>query len=120
MKNMDLKTLVLVSITALALVGCGSKAKVLGKTPKEKLSTVLAINAGDAPQNLSLEGAIIEKCPQAGCWFRLDDGTGVIKVDTKAAGFVVTEIPLNTKVKVAGKISRQGDETQVAATGLSY
>ena len=105
---------------ALVAAGCGTKGKVLGKTPREKPSTILAINAGDAPANLSLEGSIIEKCPQAGCWFRLEDGTGVIKVDTKAAGFVVTEVPLNTKVKVAGKIQRIGEETQLQATGLSY
>lgn len=102
------------------LVGCGNKGTVLGKAPREKTSTILAINAGDAPAKLSLEGTIVEKCPQAGCWFRLEDGTGVIKVDTKVAGFVVTEIPLNTKVKVAGKVQVVGEEAQLQATGLSY
>jgi uncharacterized protein YdeI (BOF family) len=99
---------------------CGNKGKVLGKAPKEPLSTVLAIHAGDAPANLSLEGTMIEKCPQAGCWFRLKDDTGVIKVDTKAAGFVVTEVPLNSKVKIAGKVANAGGEPQVLATGLVY
>ena len=117
---MRCEVLILLICGALLGVGCGNKSKVLGKAPREKTSTVLAINSGDAPVKLSLEGAIMEKCPQAGCWFRLEDGTGEIKVDTKAAGFVVTEIPLNTKVKVAGKLQRVGEETQLQATGLSY
>src|SRR5688500_747877 len=104
----------------LFFVGCGSKGKVLGKAPKEKTYSILAINAGDAPSKLSLEGAMIEKCPQAGCWFRIEDGTGVIKVDTKAAGFVVTDIPLNTRVKVAGKVQQVGPQAELQATGLSY
>ena len=120
MRNLTLSALLCGTLLALAAVGCGSKSKVLGKAPSNKPSTVLAIHSGDAPVNLALEGSIIEKCPQAGCWFRLEDGTGVIKVDTKAAGFVVTEVPLNTKVKVAGTIQRVGEETQLQATGLSY
>ena len=113
---------VLVAVLSVTLlgIGCSPKGKVLGKAPKENTSSVLAINAGDAPATLSLEGTMIEKCPQAGCWFRLEDGTGVIKVDTKSAGFVVTSVPLNTKVKVAGKIHRVGEEAQLEATGLSY
>ena len=112
-------TIVLLSGTLL-IAGCGRKGKVLGKAPKEKTYSILAINAGDAPSKLSLEGTIIEKCPQAGCWFRIEDGTGVIKVDTKAAGFVVTDIPLNTKVKVSGKVQQVGPQPELQATGLSY
>jgi uncharacterized protein YdeI (BOF family) len=110
----------IVLVLALCAGGCGPKARVLGKLAKERSSTILAINAGDAPHRLTLEGTMIEKCPQAGCWFRLDDGTGVIKVDTKDAGFVVTQVPLNTKVKVAGLIQQEGDEVQLRATGLTY
>ena len=105
---------------ALIGAGCGSKGRVLGKMSSDKLSSVLAINAGDAPRQLALQGIMVDKCPQAGCWFHLDDGTGVIKVDTKSAGFVVTEIPLNTKVKVAGLLQQDGDEVRLQATGLTY
>ena len=60
---------------------------------------------------------MIEKCPTAGCWFMLRDQSGVVRVDTKAAGFVVSDIPLNTKVTVAGKVKSTA-ERQIAATGL--
>src|SRR5437868_4264688 len=107
----------LLLVLAFSAAGCGSKERALGKISSEKLSTILAINAGDAPHQLAVQGTMIDKCPQAGCWFHLDDGTGVIKVDTKSAGFVVTDIPLNTKVKVAGLLQQDGDEVELRATG---
>ena len=116
-------TLFLVALVAGAVVGCGQKGKVLGQLSKAPIANILAINAGTAPQRVTLAGTMIEKCPQAGCWFRLDDGTGVIKVDTKTAGFVVSSIPLNTKVMVSGKLvaeSGEGSEQQLEATGLTY
>ena len=108
------------AVLILGTSGCGHKGKVLGKAPQDPHTTVLAIHAGDAPARLSLEGTMIERCPQAGCWFRIDDGTGVIKVDTKNAGFVVTSVPLNAKVKVAGKLHHLEDDVQIDATGLTY
>jgi uncharacterized protein YdeI (BOF family) len=108
------------ALLATLVSGCNSKQKILGKAPKAPVATILAINAGDAPSTVSIEGTMVEKCPQAGCWFKISDGTGVIKVDTKAAGFVVTQVPLNAKVKVAGKIETVEEEAQLRATGLSY
>ena len=63
---------------------------------------------------------MIEKCPIAGCWFRLRDQTGVIKVDTKSAGFVVVDVPLERQVTVAGKVVADGDDVMVEATGIRY
>ena len=63
---------------------------------------------------------MVEKCPIAGCWLRVRDSTGIIKVDTKAAGFVVVSVPLDSNVTVMGKVTTDGDEVVVAATGLRY
>jgi uncharacterized protein YdeI (BOF family) len=63
---------------------------------------------------------MVEKCPVAGCWFRLRDHTGTIKVDTKSAGFVVVDVPLEQKMTVAGTVTSDGDEVVLAATGVSY
>src|SRR5262245_27289733 len=104
-----------------ALVGCGhADGKVKGVAPKGELRTVLAVRAGDTPQTVTLHGKIIEKCPVAGCWFRLQDDTGVIKVDTKTARFVVTDIPLQTTVTVSGKLAQEENEPVLQATGLRY
>jgi uncharacterized protein YdeI (BOF family) len=93
---------------------------VLGKAPTGEPRTVLAIRAGDTPPQVTLSGVMVEKCPTAGCWLRLKDSTGIIKVDTKAAGFVVVDVPIQTKITVMGKVVTEGDEVIVAAIGLRY
>jgi uncharacterized protein YdeI (BOF family) len=105
----------------IVLAGCGKpKGTVKGTPPKGEPRSVLAVLAGDTPATVTIQGTLLEKCPVAGCWFRLLDGTSVIKVDTKTAGFVVTEIPLETKITVSGRITQEGDETVLNATGLRY
>ena len=108
-------------ICLLLLSGCGQpKGTVLGKAPSGQPQTVLAVRAGTAPAKFILTGVMIEKCPTAGCWFRLRDSTGVIKVDTKSAGFVVVNVPLETKITVAGKVVAEGNDVQIEATGICY
>ena len=65
-----------------------------------------------------LRGEMIEKCPVAGCWFKLRDSSGVVRVDTKTAGFVVSDVPLHTRVTVQGKIVPGA--RQFAASGIRY
>lgn len=105
----------------LLVAGCHQpEGTVLGKPPKGEPRTILAVKAGDTPPQVTLSGVMIEKCPVAGCWFRLRDRTGIIKVDTKSAGFVVVNLPLETKVTVAGKVGADGNEVALEATGLRY
>jgi uncharacterized protein YdeI (BOF family) len=93
---------------------------VLGKVPKGQVRQVLAVRAGDTPPQVTLQGVLVEKCPVAGCWFYLQDDTGMIKVDTKAAGFVVVNVPLQTRVTVSGRIASESDDVCLQATGLRY
>ena len=67
-----------------------------------------------------LSGSMIEKCPVAGCWFRLQDETGIIKVDTRSAGFVVVNVPVKSKMVVSGKVIADGDSFSIEATGVRY
>lgn len=101
--------------------GCNKpEGTVLGKAPKEEPRTILAVRDGLTPPSVTLRGSIVEKCPTAGCWFYLNDGTGLLKVDTKNAGFVVAKIPLQTEVTVSGKLVQEGDDTILDAAGLRY
>lgn len=103
---------------ALALSGCAhSSATVLGKDPGTTHPTVVR-DLKPASQ-VTLAGVMIEKCPTAGCWFMLKDGTGVVRVDTKSAGFTVTNVAVNTPVTVRGVV-KDGTERIVAATGIRY
>ena len=113
--------LIALVLVGLAVVGCrGSKERVLGQRPSREVKTILAVRAGDTAPEVVLCGEMVEKCPVAGCWFRLKDSTGIIKVDTKMAGFVVVDVPLETKMVVAGKIIESGDEVLLEASGLRY
>ena len=115
--------MLLVCLAPLVLLAAGchqTSGTVLGKTPKGELRTILAIRAGDTPPQVTVRGVMVEKCPVAGCWLRVKDDTGIIKVDTKTAGFTVVNVPLDTKVTVAGKIVMEGDEPQLDASGLTY
>jgi uncharacterized protein YdeI (BOF family) len=93
---------------------------VLGTAPSGEVRHVLAVRAGETPPKVTLKGVIVEKCPLAGCWFYLQDDTGTIKVDTKAAGFVVVNVPLQTRVTVSGTVVTESDDVSVQATGLRY
>jgi uncharacterized protein YdeI (BOF family) len=108
-------------IALLLASGCHKpQGTVLGKAPAGEPRTILSVKAGDTPPQVTLSGVMIEKCPVAGCWFRLRDRTGIIKVDTKLAGFVVVDLPLETKMTVAGKVVADGSEVAIEATGLRY
>lgn len=108
-------------LSLLLVTGCHKpQGTVLGSAPKAEARPIIAVKAGDTPPRVTVSGVMIEKCPVAGCWFRLRDRTGTIKVDTKSAGFVVVNVPLESTVTVAGTVVTEGDEVVLAATGIRY
>jgi len=112
---------VLFLMLAVLVASCSKPAgRVLGKAPKGEPKNIVAVKAGDVPPQVTVQGVMIEKCPVAGCWFRLRDRTGTIKVDTRAAGFVVVDLPLETQMTVAGKVVADGNDVALEATGLRY
>lgn len=68
----------------------------------------------------TVSGIIVEKCPQAGCWFDLRDDSGTLRVSTKDAGFTVLDVPLGTRVRVAGRLTGSGPDASLNATGVQY
>lgn len=119
--NHPLSTIHFALSICLFAAGCSSKTStVLGEAPSGQRQTIVAARDVRPPSVVTLEGVLIEKCPTAGCWFRLRDQSGVIMVDTKAAGFTVTSVPLNTRLTVAGKMTAPAGEPTLEATGLRY
>lgn len=101
------------------LAGCHTAAPtVLGTAPTTG-DVVTVVQAARLTTNapVTLQGEMIEKCPVAGCWFKLRDQTGVMRVDTKAAGFVVSDVPLHAQLRVQGQADAAGG---VNATGVRY
>jgi uncharacterized protein YdeI (BOF family) len=112
----------------LVISGCGNRPQTtLGEPISDDAAQVVAVGSlqiredSDAAARVTLAGEMVEKCPVAGCWFRLRDKSGIIKVDTKEAGFVVTDVPVHATVTVSGVARREeGGEPYLAATGLRY
>ena len=101
--------------------GCAPReARTLGAPPSGEPAPVSAARAAREGTSLVVAGEMVEKCPVAGCWFDLRDGSGAIRVDTKSAGFVVLDVPLRARVTVAGRVKASGEEPQIEAAGLRY
>jgi uncharacterized protein YdeI (BOF family) len=108
--------------SVLVLAGCRPAGqRILGQAPEGPPQTVAELQrSAAAGQTFAVAGEIIEKCPVAGCWFVLRDDTGTVKVDTKSAGFVVLDLPVHTRVQVAGRWVDEGPARLIEATGLRY
>ena len=109
-------------LALMALAGCngsvGAASHTMGKPPAEG-PIVMVSDVKPLGKPVTIHGTMTEKCPMAGCWFMLRDKSGVIKVDTKNAGFVVSEVPINTEVTVTGIPAKSG-EKRIAASGMRY
>ena len=102
------------------LAGCMREGGTLGAAVEGAAVPVASIEKVAADVPVVLQGTMTKKCPVAGCWFMLQDQTGTIKVDTKNAGFVVVDVPLNTSLTVAGRVITNGTERFIDATGVRY
>lgn len=101
--------------------GCSPGAtRVLGRNPAEAATNLASVRQHPGSGTVTVSGVMVEKCPEAGCWFVIRDVTGTLKVDTKTAGFVVVDIPLNRQLTVAGQVITNGSEVLLAATGIRY
>ncbi|MBV9865311.1 MAG: hypothetical protein JO316_08180 [Abitibacteriaceae bacterium] len=119
---MRLTSAVLILFVSIMLVGCSQQqSTLLGKqTGRKTQHSIAEVQHLKLATPVSIQGTMVEKCPVAGCWFKLHDQTGIIKVDTKAAGFTVTEVPLQTSMTVTGKVVSNGSDKMIQATSLTY
>jgi uncharacterized protein YdeI (BOF family) len=111
----------LLTICVAVLGGCSAHdAKTLGAAIEGESTSVAQLQRVERLSSVVLHGTMTKKCPVAGCWFLLRDQTGTIKVDTKNAGFVVVDVPLNATVTISGHVVTNGSERFIDASGLRY
>jgi uncharacterized protein YdeI (BOF family) len=116
-----MRPLILLPILFTFLVGCKDRqTNTLGQAPSASPQPIASVKTAADAAPATVEGVMVEKCPVAGCWFIMRDQTGTIKVDTKMAGFVVVDVPLKTKLVVAGQIRSDGTDKLIQATGVRY
>lgn len=107
--------------TIATLVGCSARdRRTLGSAVEGASASIVSVQQSNVESRVVLHGIMTTKCPVAGCWFMLHDDTGTIKVDTKNAGFVVVDVPLNTVIAVAGRVTTNGAERIIDATGVRF
>ena len=108
-------------LSSVLLAGCqvGQTHTLGAVVPAGAIASVRELASRKSPAPVVVEGEMIEKCPVAGCWFVLKDKTGVVSVDTKGAGFVVTDVPVHARLTVAGTLT-PGVLPGIAATGVRY
>jgi uncharacterized protein YdeI (BOF family) len=106
---------------ALLLGGCaGHRSEVRGHLQPGPSTTVARLASVSTNGSVTVRGTMIEKCPTAGCWFILQDNTGRVRVDLKAAGFAVTDMPTGGTVAVSGRLRRDAEEPVVIASGARF
>src|SRR5688572_6706028 len=110
-----------ISAVLLLAGGCAPReARVLGSAPSGNPASISAARTARDGSSLVLAGEMVEKCPVAGCWFDMRDGSGTIRVDTKNAGFVVLDVPLHARITVAGRVKTSGGDPRLEAAGVRY
>lgn len=85
-----------------------------------KFVSIAAIRKTKNATPVVAHGIMVEKCPIAGCWFKLHDKTGTIKVDLKATKQTVLDVPLNSEVTVNGKVVPDGSEKMIQAASATF
>jgi uncharacterized protein YdeI (BOF family) len=102
-------------------IGCsGSASHIKGKVPEGTVRSLSSAREARHGEQVTVSGSLQDKCPVAGCWFHLSDGKTRLRVDTKAAGFTITDVPLQTTITVQGRVIKRGSEVSLDATGLQY
>lgn len=117
-----MRLLLLVLCVSLWLViagGCKTQSKTMLGQPFAAGSVTSVQALRPSPTPVIIQGTMIEKCPISGCWFKLQDHSGIVKVDTKNAGFVAADVPTGAEVTVSGTY-RVAPEQQFEATGMRY
>jgi hypothetical protein len=122
---------VLIIVCLLMLAACwtawslhaASTSRELGHPPQTAIAaTVAAIRRNPsvfAGKNLSLTGRMTERCPTAGCWFYINDGTGDLRVDLGDGNFSVSGLRVGARLTVFGTVLQEpGEDPQLAGVGV--
>jgi uncharacterized protein YdeI (BOF family) len=83
--------------------------------------TVAELNKNSASligKEVVMEGKIVQECG-AGCWFNLQDSTGIVYVDLAPSNLVIPQ-KVGSKAKVTGKVDKASGITYVIGTKVEF
>ncbi len=110
------------------VAGCGSTAGDLsgparfGQVPPESVAVeeIRALAKVSPGQVVGVEGRVVQQCPSAGCWFRVQDGTGVVLVDLNPLGARLKSQRVGEAVRVVGRVERVQGQLRLAAQFVEF
>jgi hypothetical protein len=117
-------------LTAVALLGilvaACSAAPAPAATPTSNTQVAVPVTVRQlidgserfSAQRVSLTGQIKVECPE-GCWFFLDDGTGMIYIDLKPAELTIPQ-KIGSRVTLTGKIKGSGGNLQILGDQVKF
>jgi uncharacterized protein YdeI (BOF family) len=115
--------ILVVGLILLSLLGCES-----ARTPSAQVTPANAVpvtvkqlmerSEEYAGHSVILTGKIVVECSQ-GCWFLLNDGTGLIYVDLQPAGLTIPQ-KVGVRVTVRGKIKGSGGNLQILGEAVEF
>jgi uncharacterized protein YdeI (BOF family) len=108
-------------IATIFIAGCTSQT---ATSPAVSQQTSPVVSIGDIVKNPSaynktdvlVRGKIINECG-SGCWFMLNDGTGLIYVDLSPNNFAIPQLQGST-VSVEGTIYASGEDVTLFAKSI--
>jgi RecJ-like exonuclease len=113
----------LVIILIVIIAGCAEKTKVYGQSISN--SPVITIKElQDKKKDYSgkavkIEGKITDVCQDMGCWFNVNDGTGIMYVDLEMGrNFVIPKNSANQTVVVEGKLKYDNGSLSIIGSGV--
>jgi uncharacterized protein YdeI (BOF family) len=83
--------------------------------------TVAELNKNSATligKDVIMEGKIVQECG-SGCWFNLQDSTGIVYVDLAPNNMVIPQ-KVGSKAKVYGKVDKKSGVTYVIGSKVEF
>jgi uncharacterized protein YdeI (BOF family) len=89
--------------------------------PSPGIITVAELNKNSAAligKEVIMEGKIVQECG-AGCWFNLQDSTGIVYVDLAPNNIVIPQ-KVGSKAKVYGKVDKRSGVTYIIGSKVEF
>jgi hypothetical protein len=83
-----------------------------------KIGDILGSPEGYWGQSVMVAGKIVSECG-SGCWFTLNDGTGIIYVDLAPSNLVIPQ-KRGAFATVNGKVTKKGSDTYLIGTKVEF
>ena len=113
----------LVIILIVVIAGCAEKTKVYGQgisnNPVVTIKELQDKKKDYSGKMVKIEGKITDVCQDMGCWFNVNDKTGIMYVDLEMGrNFVIPKNSANQPVTVEGKLKYDNGSLSIIGSGV--